>query len=148
MKRNVFLSFATEDKGLADLFRSQVEKRQPGLVFRDYSIKEAFEQTWKTNAEQLIRASSATICLIGKTTHLSRAVDWEVRKSAEVGKHILAVSIEPTGPIVPPAFAKLKVKPLPWDIERIADELNGVRTQRCRTRAFRGMRFSGTTVYA
>lgn len=130
MKRNVFLSFTTEDKELADLFRSQMENRQPGLGFRDYSIKEAFEQTWKTNAERLIRACSATICLIGKTTHRSRAVDWEVRKSEELSKHIMAVSIEPTGPIVPPALAALKVKPLSWNMERIADELNRVGTER------------------
>ena len=125
MKRNVFLSFTMEDRELADLFRNQMENRQPGLGVRDYSIKEAFEHAWKTKAERLIRACSATICLIGKTTHRSRAVDWEVRKSEELSKHIMAVSIEPTGPIVPSALAELKVKPLSWNMERIADELNG-----------------------
>ncbi len=62
--RNVFLSFSTEDKGLADLFRDQARDRQPALVFRDYSIKETFEHAWKTNAGRLIRACSVTICLI------------------------------------------------------------------------------------
>ena len=91
--RNVFLSFSTEDKGLADLFRDQARDRQPALVFRDYSIKETFEHAWKTNAERLIRACSVTLCLIGGTTHRSKAVDWEIRKSAELGKHVMAVSL-------------------------------------------------------
>lgn len=138
MKRNVFLSFTTEDKEVADLFRSQMETRQPGVAFRNYSIKEAFEQTWKTNAERLIRACSATICLIGKTTHRSRAVDWEVRKSAELDRRVMAVSIQPTETIVvPSALVELKVKPLSWDMERIAGELNGIGTEHSRTGAFR-----------
>ena len=32
MKRNVFLGFATEDKGLAGLFRGQVEKPTTGSI--------------------------------------------------------------------------------------------------------------------
>lgn len=120
MKRNVFLSFTTEDKEVADLFRSQMENRQPGVAFRDYSIKGAFEQAWKTNVERLIRACSATVCLIGKTTHRSRAVDWEVRKSAELGKRLMAVSIQSTEAIVvPSALVELKVKPLSWNIKTL-----------------------------
>lgn len=143
MKRNVFLSFTMEDKELADLFRSQMENEQPGLGFRDYSIKEAFEQAWKTNAERLIRACSATICLIGKTTHRSRAVDWEVRKSVELGKHVMAVSIQPTETIVvPSALVEVKVKPLSWNIERIAGELNGIGTEHTRTGTFRRARIN------
>ena len=124
--RNVFLSFSTEDKGLADLFRDQARDEQSDIVFRDYSIKETFEHAWKTNAERLIRACSVTICLIGKTTHRSKAVDWEIRKSADLGKHVMAVSLEPTAPRVPPALAALNVPPLPWDIERIVGELHGI----------------------
>lgn len=135
MKRNVFLSFTTEDKEVADLFRSQMENRQPDVAFRDYSIKEAFEQAWKTNAERLIRACSATICLIGKTTHRSRAVDWEVRKSVELGKPVMAVSIEPVRPLAPPALTELTLRPLSWDMERIAGELSGVGTEHGRTDA-------------
>ena len=126
--RNVFLSFSTEDKGLVDLFRSQARDRQPALVFRDYSIKETFEHAWKTNAERLIRACSVTICLIGKTTYRSKAVDWEIRKSVELGKHVMAVFLEPTVPMVPPALAELNVAPLPWDIERTAGGLNNGET--------------------
>lgn len=139
--RDVFLSFSTEDKGLVDLFRSQARDRQAALVFRDYSIKETFEHAWKTNAERLIRACSVTLCLIGGTTHRSKAVDWEIRKSVELDKYIMAVSLEPTVPRVPPALAALNVAPLPWDIERIVGELNGIGTECGRTRAFRRAQF-------
>ncbi len=138
---NVFLSFSTEDKGLVDLFRSQARDRQAALVFRDYSIKETFEHAWKTNAERLIRTCSVTLCLIGGTTHRSKAVDWEIRKSVELDKYIMAVSLKPTVLRVPPALAALNVAPLPWDIERIVGELNGVGTEYGRVKASRGERF-------
>ncbi|MCE2486105.1 MAG: TIR domain-containing protein [Desulfurellaceae bacterium] len=110
-------------------------------MFRDYSIKETFEHAWKTNAERLIRACSVTVCLIGKTTHRSKAVDWEIRKSVELDKYIMAVSLEPTVPRVPPALAALNVAPLPWDIERIVGELNGIGTEYGRAGAFRRAQF-------
>lgn len=142
MACNVFLSFTTEDEMFANLFRNQAEARQPSLVFRDYSIKEAFEYTWKKNAERLIGACSATICLIGKTTHRSEAVDWEVRRSAELGKHVMGVTIESIVPIVPAALAELNVELLRWetDIERIIGELNAIETGYSRTRAIRTSR--------
>ena len=142
MKRNVFLSFTTDDKGLADLFRSEMKNGQPDITFRDYSIKEAFERTWKTNAERLIRACSATLCLIGKDTHLSKAVDWEVRKSLELDKRVMAVSIGPAETtVIPSALMEVKVKALSWDVQRIAGELNGIGAEHTRTGAFRGSRF-------
>ena len=143
MTRNVFLSFSTGDKGLVDLFRYQTRDRQSALVFRDYSIKETFEHAWKTNAERLIRTCSVTICLIGGTTHRSKAVDWEIRKSAELGKHVMAVSLEPTVPLVPPALTELNVAPLPWDIERIVGELNGIGIEYGQARAVRRAQIVG-----
>ena len=88
------------------------------------------------NAERLIRACSVTICLIGKKTYRSKAVDWELRKSAELGKTVMAIAIEPTAPRVPPVLTELNVQPLPWDMERIIGELNGIGTEYGRTSIF------------
>ena len=120
---HVFLSFSLGDEGLVNVFRGQAANRQ-SVLFHDYSIKEAFEPTWKMKAERLIRACSVTLCLIGKTTYRSKAVDWEIRKSTELGKTVRAVRIVPTVPGIPPALAELSVQPLPWDMERIIGELN------------------------
>ncbi len=53
MIRHVFLSFSMGDESLVNVFRGQAANRQSVLVFHDYSIKEAFESTWKMNAERL-----------------------------------------------------------------------------------------------
>jgi hypothetical protein len=137
MARHVFLSFTMENMALVRLFRAQAESRHSSLIFRDYPVKEAFEYAWKTNVERLIRSCSVMICLIGETTHQSKAVDWEVRKSAELGKQILAVAIESPTPTVPPSLAELNVGPLPWDMDRIVGELDGIGTDHSGTRALR-----------
>ncbi len=140
MARNVFLSFTMEDRDLVNLFRAQAESSQSALVFRDYPIKEAFEYAWKTNAERLIRSCSVTICLIGETTHRSKAVDWEIRRSAELDKSIVAVAIASPTPIVPPSLTELNVSPLPWDVDRILGELDGIGTTRSGSRTLRRTR--------
>ena len=115
----VFLSFSMEHKPLVELFRHQATGNRCGLVFRDYSIKEPVEGAWKIHAERLIRESSVTICLVGEGTWRSEPVNWEIRKSAELGKKILAVYLESNAVRTPTALRELGATPMPWDIETI-----------------------------
>lgn len=127
MARNVFLSFAMEDQQLANAFRAQAKSSRSDLEFRDYSVKEPFEYAWKTNVERLLRLCSATICLVGRDTHLSDAVNWELRKSAELGNQLIAVRLGPDIAWFPTAIAELGIRTVPWDIDAIMSELDGAR---------------------
>jgi len=124
--RNVFLSFAMDDQQSANAFRAQARNGQSDLEFRDYSVKEPFERAWKTNVERLIRRCSATICLVGESTWSSDAVDWEIRKSEELGKKLVAVRLGPDVRRHPRALRDLGIAVVPWDIEAIMRELGGV----------------------
>ena len=119
----VFLSFSMKHKPLVELFRHQATDGQCGLVFRDYSIKESIEGTWKIQAEHLIRESSVTICLVGEGTWRSEPVNWEIRKSAEFGKRILAVYLESNTVCTPAALLEVGATLMPWDVKTIVDEL-------------------------
>ena len=119
----VFLSFSMEHKPLVELFRDQATEGGSGLVFRDYSIKEPLEGAWKVQAERLIRKSSATICLVGESTWRSEPVNWEVRKSAELGKRILAIYLQSNAVRIPPALLEVGVTPMPWDVKALVDNL-------------------------
>lgn len=125
MGPSVFLSFAIEDKRLVELFRGQVRNRHSALTFRDYSIKQPVEGAWKRHAERLIRASTATLCLVGASTWRSEPVDWEIRKSAQLNKRILAVFLCATTVRVPPALHDLGVTPMPWSVSTIERSLHG-----------------------
>ena len=123
MSPRVFLSFSMQHKPLVELFREQARDRFRGLVFRDHSIKEPVEGAWKTHAERLIRESSVTICLVGEDTWRSEPVNWEVRKSAELAKRILAVYLQSNTVRTPAALLEVGVTPMPWDIVTIRDSL-------------------------
>jgi hypothetical protein len=123
---NVFLSFAMEDKPLVELFRGQAKSQNTDLELRDYSIKEAFDYAWKTNCERIIGMCSATICLVGRSTHKSAAVDWEIRKSAQLGKGIIAVYLDDGNVRIPQALRELNVRPVRWQIDSIMKRLEQV----------------------
>ncbi|MCH8842650.1 MAG: TIR domain-containing protein [SAR324 cluster bacterium] len=111
MPTNVFLSFAMEDKPLVEVFRSLAKNRTTNLNFKVYSVKEPFDRAWKTRVESIIRYCSVTICLVGSTTHRSGAVDWEIRKSIELGKKLLAVYLIESPVILPKALAEWGIEP-------------------------------------
>lgn len=119
----VFLSFSMMHKPLVELFRQQATSGRSGLVFRDYSIKEPVEGAWKAHAERLIRRSNVTICLVGKGTWRSEPVNWEIRKSAALGKRVIAVCLESNIMRAPVSLREVGATLLPWDVDRIVDDL-------------------------
>lgn len=126
MAHNVFLSFAIEDKALVDLFRAQAKNKHLPLSFRDHSIKEPFESAWKTKCEEKIRRCSVTICLVGPATFKSDAVNWEIRKSVELGKDVIAIYLTSERPILPEALREYSAKPITWDSYEIMNEIRRV----------------------
>jgi hypothetical protein len=122
---NVFLSFAMEDKDLVELFRGQAKNKHLDLEFRDYSIKEPFDYQWKANCERILRNCSATIVLVGRQTFKSNAVEWEINKTIELGKGLMAVRLMSDAPI-PAVLARLRVTPVPWNFESVMSELHAV----------------------
>src|SRR5712691_12717101 len=92
-----FLSFVEEDLNVVNLFRGQAKSENSDLEFADYSIKEPFDSR---NADYIargitdqLRLASLTACLYGPTTYTSKWVDWELRKSIDLGKPIMGVCL-------------------------------------------------------
>ena len=123
MAQTVFLSFAAEDQWLAHALRRQAESRSSGIEFRASAVGEPFGRARRAHVERLLRACSATICLVGKTTWRSDAVNWEIRKSRQLGKRVIAVRLTPDASRFPEALIKPGVTVLPRDIEEVARAL-------------------------
>ena len=120
---HAFLSFVEEDLNLVNLFRGQAKSQHTDLEFADYSIKQPFNSS---NANYIarsitsqLRLASLTVCLYGPTTYTSKWVDWELRKSMELGKPIMGVNLYGDGKV---AYypAALEGKPrVGWNIQEI-----------------------------
>src|SRR3989344_6637177 len=64
-KKNAFISFHIEDEAQVGLLRHQAKSDKFDLKFTDYSVKEPFDNKWKTRCEERIKQSSITIVMIG-----------------------------------------------------------------------------------
>ena len=128
MAVRAFLSFVQEDLNLVNLFRGQAKNERFDLEFADYSIKEPFDSRNADyigrNITEQIRYATLAICLYGPTTYTSKWVDWELKKTLELGKPIMGVWLYDDGRI------KYYPAPLndwprvPWDIKKIVQTMD------------------------
>ncbi len=94
-KRNVFISFATEDMNEVNLLRAQAKNENSDIEFNDHSVQEAYnseqaEYIKRKIAERINRAS-VTVVYLSDSAAKSHWVKWEVQKSIELGKKVVAV---------------------------------------------------------
>ena len=128
-KKRVFLSFASEDLDHVRGLRLLKDNPYFDLEFYDESIKEPIDSRnadyiKRVIGEQISRAS-VTVCLISETTHQSEWVDWELEKSDEEGKTIIAMAIKGVERAVLPRLIKEKNLTFwSWDPERLAKLIN------------------------
>lgn len=123
-QRNVFISFDIDDKPQVSLLRSQAKDERFPFVFRDYSVKEPFENKWKARVREKIELTSAVIVAIGKNTHKSEAVDWEIREAHRQGKKIIGVRLHSDqNHGIPSAMKEHGDRVIKWNTKKIGDEL-------------------------
>jgi antiphage defense system Thoeris ThsB-like protein len=118
-RKNVFISFAYEDLDAVNLLRGQAKNENTDIEFNDLSVKEPFDSQRGEYIRQKIRErinqSSTTVVYLSKDTARSEWVKWEVEKSNELGKRIIATHSGGTPPTPLPDFIeKNKIKVVPW----------------------------------
>lgn len=91
--RNIFISFNIDDGAQVDLLRSQAKDEKYDIEFRDYSVKEPFDERWKARCRERIAQTSMLICMIGEKTAERKAVNWEIEEAHRQGKKVIGVRI-------------------------------------------------------
>ena len=94
-KRNVFISFATEDMNEVNLLRAQAKNENNDIEFNDHSVRAPYDsERAKYIQEKIterINRSSVTVVYVSNNTATSEWVKWEVEKSLSLGKKVVAV---------------------------------------------------------
>ena len=124
MARHVFLSFVEEDLQLVELFRGQAKNANNDLEFDDYSIKEPINSDNADYVKRQIRNKidgvSVTLCLIGRNTHRSDWVDWEIGVSDEMGKGIVGMRLHSSSSdVVPDALSDVNADVVNWKLDDV-----------------------------
>lgn len=112
-----------EDLQLVNLFRGQAKNANNDLDFSDHSVKEPFDST---NAEYVrrqiaekINRASVTLCLLGSSTYTSRWVSWEIEKSHDLKKGLVAVNLTGKPITIPSKLSSYGITVLSWDLSQI-----------------------------
>jgi hypothetical protein len=91
--KNVFISFAVEDKFARDHLVHQAEQARVPFTFYDQSVRTPFDSMWKTRCRDRIRQCDGVIALISKRTRLADGAKWEMQCAIDEGIPILGVHI-------------------------------------------------------
>jgi len=75
----VFISFAMEDRALRDLLVGQKKNARSLIDFTDYSVKEPWSSSWKTNCRDRIKSCSGMIGIITHHTPKADGQLWELK---------------------------------------------------------------------
>jgi hypothetical protein len=123
-RRNVFISFDSDDLALVNLLRGQAKNNNIPLEFNDFSLKEPFDseraEYIKRGIRERIRQASVTIVFLTENSAKSHWVKWEIEESVKLGKGVIAVYQGDTPPRnVPSGLRTLGVKPVKWHADSI-----------------------------
>ena len=117
-KRNVFISFATEDMNEVNLLRGQTKNENSDIEFNDHSVRVPYKsdraEYIKQKIKERIERSSVTIVYLSENTAQSRWVKWEAQKSLEMGKKVIAVHSGDRYTGQRPSWLNKDVKVVPW----------------------------------
>ena len=95
VRRNTFLSFDYDDIEEVNLLRAHAKNEKSEIEFIDRSVKDPINseraEYIKQKVTERIRQCSQTIVYITENTHSSEWVKWEVEKSLQLGKGVVAV---------------------------------------------------------
>ena len=123
-KKRIFISFAKEDIRYRDFFVGQKQMKDTPFDFIDLSVKEPWDEKWKTNCRGRICGCDGLIALLSKKTWNAEGARWEMKCAAEQGIPSLGVHIhaDDKGAIPP----ELKGKVIEWNWDGITRFLNSL----------------------
>jgi len=82
-KNRIFISFAIEDAWARTYLVGQAKNEKSPFEFVDMSVKEPWDEKWKTQCRIRIKGCDGTIALVSTNTKNAAGQLWEVKTSKE-----------------------------------------------------------------
>ena len=76
--KRVFIAFAIEDEATKILLTGQATNKNIPFDFVDMSVKQPWDEKWKTNCRTRIKGCDGFIALISKNTKKASGELWEI----------------------------------------------------------------------
>jgi len=126
MAKRIFVSFAKEDMKYRDFLVGQARNEKSPFEFVDLSVKEPWDEKWKTNCRSKIKGCDGVIVLLSSNTAKADGAKWEMKCAIEEKVPILGIYIDKNSkPAIPSEMAGKKV--IEWTWDGIASFMNGLK---------------------
>ena len=117
-RRNPFIRFAYEDINEVTLLRGHAKNERSDIDFADWSVREPFDSDRadyiRRKITERISQASVTVVYLSEDTPKSSWVKWEVEKSLELGKDVIATYAGDTAPTAPDFVKTHGIRTVPW----------------------------------
>lgn len=135
VKRNIFISFDSDDLDEVNLLRGQAKNENNDLEFSDYSLKEPFDsenaEYIKRGIREKIDKASVTVVYLTKESAKSNWVNWEIEESVRKGKGVVGVFKGDTPPsLLPKSFTDNNFKIVPWKHKELSEAIESAAKKR------------------
>lgn len=116
-KKRAFVSFDYDnDVRYRDFLIGQAKNPLSPIEIDDWSLKYAFDSSWKPQCREHIKKTHIVIQLVGSNTYRAQGAIWEVECAKEVGIPVFGVYIDKNNKgIVPSALRGCTVIEWTWD---------------------------------
>jgi len=116
-KKRIFISFAIEDSKYRDLLVGQARNPSSPFEFVDMSVKEPWDERWKTNCRTKIKGCDGALVLVSRNTSKAEGALWEVQCAKDeriplVGVHCTS---DDRPSVLPSGMAGVKIMDWSWD---------------------------------
>jgi hypothetical protein len=125
LNNRVFVSFAIEDKWAREYLVGQARNERTPFSFTDMSIKEPFDERWKTRCRSVIKGCDGVIALLSSKTAGAEGARWEMSCAIDEQIPIIGIHTDSRNKGAIPSEL-LNSKVIEWSWDGIARFLNSL----------------------
>ncbi len=115
-KNRIFISFAIDDARYRTMLVGQAKHEDSPFEFVDMSVKEPWNEKWKTQCRSRIKGCDGVIALLSKNTAEADGQLWEMKCANEERVPMIGVYVDKDKkPPIPEALKGKKVIEWTWD---------------------------------
>lgn len=90
-KKVIFVAFAIEDENIRNMIKGQSLNTKSPFEYVDMSVKEAYDEDWKTKVRTRILRSDGVLVIVSKNSLNSSGQKWEIQCAREEKKKIRGI---------------------------------------------------------
>jgi len=114
-KNRIFIAFAAEDANARTMLVGQAKNEDSPFEFVDMSVKEPWDEQWKSRCRSKIKGCDGVIALLSKKTMQADGARWEMKCANEEKIPMIGVHINKDAKgEVPPELKGKKVIEWTW----------------------------------